>query len=79
MHEDGKMITGLKSTDDGVLFYQVVLGDGTLHRFSLIPGSDTSGHPEEVVSLAQATWTPEVVSAYREQLVSQCLLTGATA
>lgn len=62
---------------NGVVFYEEatkVIEDGVeisrkSHRTILNPGADLTGHPSMVVSLAQTTWTPEVIAAY--QLSSQ--------
>lgn len=42
----------------------------TFHRYCLAPGSDLTGQPEQVVAVATAAWTPEVVAAYQAQLAS---------
>jgi hypothetical protein len=47
---------------------QIVDGDiikaSTFRRYCLAPGSDLAGQPEQVIAIANAIWTPEVVSAY---------------
>jgi len=48
----------------------VVLKDGTevgrqYHRHVLAPGSDTSKEVKRVQDIAEATWTPSVVAAYK--------------
>lgn len=45
--------------EDGVQLSQ------TYHRTSLPPASDLSGTPANVVAIANAAWTPEVVAAYQ--------------
>ena len=40
------------------------------HRYVLAPGSDLAGQPEQVVAVATAAWTPEIVAAYQAQLVT---------
>ena len=40
------------------------------HRYLLAPGSDLGGQPEQVVTVATAAWTPEVVAAYQAQLAT---------
>ena len=40
------------------------------HRYILTPGSDLTGQPEQVVTVATAAWTPEVIAAYEEQLAN---------
>jgi hypothetical protein len=51
---------------------QIVDGDtvkaSTYHRYVLVPGSDLTGQPEEVVKIANVLWTPEMVSAYTASL-----------
>jgi hypothetical protein len=39
----------------------------TFHRYCLAPGSDLTGQPDQVVAIANAVWTPEVVTAYEAQ------------
>jgi hypothetical protein len=42
----------------------------TFHRYCLAPGSNLAGQPEQVVTVATAAWTPEVIAAYEEQIAS---------
>ena len=42
----------------------------TFHRYCLAPGSDLTGQPEQVVTVATAAWTPEVIAAYQAQLAT---------
>jgi hypothetical protein len=49
-----------------------VIEDGTelsasYHRWSLAPGDDLTGQEPKVVAIANATWTADVVSAYKAQ------------
>lgn len=49
-----------------------ILKDGefyarTFHRWSFPPESDISAMPANVQAIAQAAWTPEVISAYKAQ------------
>lgn len=37
----------------------------TFHRSSLTPGQDLAGVPANVVAIANAAWTPEVIAAYQ--------------
>lgn len=39
----------------------------TYHRSSLSPGADLTGVPANVVAIAQAAWTPEVLAAYQAE------------
>ena len=34
------------------------------HRYCLIPNSDLTGQPEDVVAAAKQAWTPEVIAAW---------------
>ena len=59
-------------TENGTVLYREatrILENGseiskTYHRTSLTPGQDLTGQPAQVVAIAQAAWTTEVVSAY---------------
>jgi len=59
-------------TENGTVLYREatrIIEDGvqltqTYHRTSLIPGQDLTGQPSNVVAIAQAAWTPEVIAAY---------------
>lgn len=59
-----------------------IVTDGTTQiaqsyaRTSLVPGQDLTGQPTNVVSIANAVWTPAVVSAYQ---ASQTPKIGASA
>ena len=49
-----------------------VLEDGNVlsssfHRWTLTPGQDLTGQAANVVAIANATWTPEVIAAYQAQ------------
>ena len=51
----------------------IVLKDGVeigrqFHRHVLTPGSDLSNEVQRAVDVANATWTPEVISAYETRL-----------
>jgi hypothetical protein len=53
-----------------------VLEDGALlsssfHRHVLHPNQDLTDEDPKVVAIAQATWTPEVISAYEAMLAAQ--------
>jgi hypothetical protein len=43
----------------------------TYHRWLFTPGQDVSSMPTNVQAIAAAAWTPEVISAYEEQLAQQ--------
>lgn len=62
-------------TENGVVLYREatrIMEDGnqisqTYHRTSLVPGQDLTGQPANVVAIAQAAWTAEVVAAYQAE------------
>jgi hypothetical protein len=51
---------------------QIVDGEvvkaSTFRRYCLIPGSDLTGQPEQVVAIAGAVWTPAAIAAYNANL-----------
>lgn len=51
--------------EDGVEIAQ------TFHRTSLMPGQDLTGQPANVVAIATAAWTPEVVAAYQAAISAE--------
>jgi archaellum component FlaF (FlaF/FlaG flagellin family) len=67
------VIDQITVTENGTVFYREatrIIEDGvqltqTYHRTSLIPGQDLTGQPANVVAIAQAAWTPEVIAAYQ--------------
>ena len=67
-----KTIDQITVTDNGTVLYREatrIMRDGeqiaqTYHRSSLTPGQDLTGVPANVVAIAQAAWTPEVIAAY---------------
>lgn len=71
-----KVIDQITVTENGTVLYREaarVLRDGqqiaqTYHRSSLVPGADLTGLPANVVAIAQAAWTPEVLAAYQTEL-----------
>lgn len=66
-------------TENGTVLYREatrIIEDGneiskTFHRTSLVPEQDLTGHPAQVVAIAQAAWTPEVIASYQEYLAKQ--------
>lgn len=74
-----KVIDQITVTENGTVLYREatrILKDGeqiaqTFHRTALTPGQDLSGHPANVVTIAQAVWTSDVISKYQQQLVEQ--------
>ena len=73
-----KVIDQITVTENGIVLYREatrILKDGeqiaqTYHRSSLIPGQNLTGQPANVVAICNAAWTPEVVTAYQEQMAS---------
>jgi hypothetical protein len=67
-----KVIDQVTVCENGIVLYREatrILKDGeqiaqTYHRTSLTPGQDLTGQPANVIAIAQAAWTPEVVAAY---------------
>jgi len=47
------------------------LGMSMYHRYVLAPGDDLANQPEQIISVANAVWTPEVISAYQAMLAEQ--------
>jgi len=74
-----KVIDQITVTENGTVLYREatrIMEDGqqlsqTYHRTSLTPGQDLTGQPANVVAIANAAWTPEVVAAYQAQLAAQ--------
>ncbi len=52
--------TGIDYDSDGA-----VVGSEITAQYTLVPGDDLTGQPTEVVSIANALWTPAVVEAYK--------------
>ena len=74
-----KVIDQITATENGTVLYREatrIMEDGvqlsqTFHRTSLTPGQDLTGQPEQVVAICNVVWTPEVISAYQEQMEAQ--------
>ena len=70
--EKQKVVDQITVTENGIILYREatrIIEDGvqltqTYHRTSLTPGQDLTGQPANVVAIANAAWTPEVVAAY---------------
>jgi DNA-binding transcriptional LysR family regulator len=66
-------------TENGIVLYREatrIMEDGkeltkTYHRTSLTPGQDLAGQPTNVAAICNVAWTPEVVSAYQQQMAEQ--------
>lgn len=62
-------------TENGTVLYREatrILENGneiskTFHRASLVPAQDLTGVPANVVAIAQAAWTTQVVAAYQAE------------
>jgi hypothetical protein len=67
-----KVVDQITVCENGIVLYReatrIMRGDEqiaqTYHRSSLTPGQDLTGQPANVIAIAQAAWTPEVVAAY---------------
>ena len=65
-------------TENGIVLYREatrIMEDGneiskTYHRTSLTPGQDLTGQPANVVAIANAAWTQEVIDAYNAQIAA---------
>jgi archaellum component FlaF (FlaF/FlaG flagellin family) len=74
-----KIIDQITVTENGTVLYREatrILRDGeqiavTYHRTSLTPGQDLTDQPANVVVIAQAAWTQEVIDAYNAQVAAQ--------
>jgi hypothetical protein len=72
-----KIIDQITVVENGTIQYREatrIIKDGeqiaqTYHRSSLAPASDLTGVPANVVAIANAAWTPEVVAAYQASQV----------
>ena len=64
--------------ENGIVLYREatrIMEDGneiskTFHRTSLTPGQDLTGQPENVVAIANAAWTQDVIDAYNAALAA---------
>ena len=57
--------TATRVLEDGVVL------SSSFHRHVLTPGADLTDQEPKVVAIANAVWTPEVVSAYEAQMAAQ--------
>jgi hypothetical protein len=75
MIEKQTVIDQITVTENGIILYREatkIIEDGveltkTYHRTSLTPAQDLTGHPANVVAIANTVWTPEVITAYQAQ------------
>ena len=65
-------------TENGIILCREatrIMEDGnqlsqTYHRTSLIPGQDLTDQPANVAAICNATWTPEVIAAYKNKIAT---------
>ena len=70
---EAKVIDQITITENGTVFYREstrVLKDNekiaeTYHRLSLVPASDLTGVPANVVAICNTVWTAECIAAYQ--------------
>jgi len=62
--------TATRVLEDGVAL------SSSYHRHVVVPGDDLSGQDERVSTIATATWTPAVISAYEAMMAEQLILSG---
>ena len=73
-----KNIDQITVTENGTVLVREatrILKDGvqiaqTFHRWSFVPGQDVSAMPENVQSICNAAWTPEVIEAYQNSIIT---------
>jgi hypothetical protein len=66
------IVNDLTSSERGIVFYSTfkpIIKNGAqvgndYHRVSLVPGSDLTGQPQEVVDFCNITWTEKVIADY---------------
>jgi hypothetical protein len=71
-----KVIDQITVVEDGTIQYREatrILKDGeqiaqTYHRSTLAPTSDLTGIPANVVAIANAAWTNDIITAYQEKI-----------
>ena len=76
MFEEIKVIDQITATENGTILVREatrIIKDGqqiaqTFHRWSFAPGSDLTGMPDNVVAIANVTWTPQVIADYKASL-----------
>lgn len=80
-----KNIDQITVTENGTILYREatrILKDGqqvaqTFHRTSLSPDQSLEGQPAQVVAIATAAWTPEVIAAYKAAMEATLNRIGA--
>lgn len=76
MYQENSQIDQITVVPDGTVFTRtctVVMKNETeisrsYVRKTLVPGTDVSEFPENVQSVCNAAWTPEVVAAYKAKI-----------
>jgi DNA-binding transcriptional LysR family regulator len=76
---ESKIIDQITVTENGHVLYREatrIMKGGeviaqTFHRTSLTPGQDLTGQPENVIAIAQAVWTPEIIQKYQQMAAEQ--------
>lgn len=71
-----KIIHDLTASERGIVFYSTfnpIIKNGVqvgndCHRVSLVPGSDLTGQPQEVVDFCNITWTEKIIADYLSDL-----------
>ena len=71
-----QVVDEITVVEDGIVRVRtatVIKRDGveinrSFHRHMLAPGDDLTGQDAKVISIANATWTDEVVNAYKASL-----------
>lgn len=65
-------IDKIEINDNGIIFLRettIIYKNGieiakNYHRMSLQPGDDVTAHPNKVIDICNAVWTPEVINSY---------------
>lgn len=47
----------------------VILGEPSYHRWCVCPGDDVTNQDEQIQAIANALWTPEVITAYQQSII----------
>lgn len=82
-----KTIDQITVTENGIVLYReatiIMRGEEqvakTFHRTTLNPGQDLTGQPANVVAIAKAAWTPEVIAAYQQAVAESAQRMGGQA
>lgn len=78
MIEKQTVVDQIAVIENGTILYREatkVFEDGkeiarTYHRTTLVPGSDLSQTPGQVVDIANVTWTTEVIQKYKDSILN---------